>query len=75
MKEEEERKRKKEEARRKKVILEAAFDGDKKMIENVLDEVNHTLICQFLSVSFKSFSFCSKSLSKLSGEISDQGNS
>ena len=39
LKEEEERKRKREETKRKKVILEAAFDGDKQTILNVLDEV------------------------------------
>ncbi len=39
LKEEEERKRKREEAKRKKLLLEAAFDGDKDTIENILNEV------------------------------------
>ena len=42
-KEEEERKRRKEEEKRKRVILEAAFDGDKEMIINVIDEVGINL--------------------------------
>eukprot|EP00794_Sanderia_malayensis_P004654 gene4654-5262_t len=39
LKEEEERRRKKEEAKRKKILLEAAFDGDKATIDNILNEV------------------------------------
>ncbi|XP_065061693.1 IQ motif and ankyrin repeat domain-containing protein 1-like isoform X2 [Rhopilema esculentum] len=38
LKEEEQRRQIKEEAKRKKIILEAAFDGDKEMINNVLEE-------------------------------------
>lgn len=40
-KEEEERRRKKEESARKKKFLEAAFDGDNVILENLLREVSN----------------------------------